>query len=264
MWRSDLFDGKVVAVTGAASGIGAAITRRFLESGATVAAGDLKPEFLTGLQRELGHDLSRRLVPVVVDVSDSTSADAYVTAIAGETGRLDVLVNNAGIAPVGSVTETTDELWRKVMSVDVDGVFHVSRAALPHLAVSRGTIINTASVSGLGADFNYAAYNAAKGAIVNFTRSMAIDYGRAGVRVNAIAPGPVRTPLLVTNLEALPGLEQAFAKFIPLGRIAEPAEIADATVFLASPGASFITGAILPVDGGVTAWNGQPNGDFVQ
>ncbi|MCW3492710.1 SDR family NAD(P)-dependent oxidoreductase [Microbacterium sp. SSM24] len=264
MWASDLFDGKVVAVTGAASGIGAAITRRFLEAGATVAAGDLQTELFTGLQNELGSELSRRLVPLAVDVSDSQSADAYISAVAGKLGRLDVLVNNAGIAPVGSVTATTDELWRKVMSVDVDGVFYVSRAALPHLTASGGNVINTASVSGVRADFNYAAYNAAKGAIVNFTRSMAIDYGKAGVRVNAIAPGPVRTPLLVKNLEALPGLEDAFGKFIPLGRIADPAEVADATVFLASPGASFITGAIVPVDGGVTAWNGQPNGDFVQ
>jgi meso-butanediol dehydrogenase/(S,S)-butanediol dehydrogenase/diacetyl reductase len=264
MWAPDLFDGKVVAVTGAASGIGAAITRRFLEAGATVAAGDLQAEFFTGLRSELGPELSRRLVPLAVDVSDSQSADAYLAAIAEEFGRLDVLVNNAGIAPVGSVTETTDDLWRKVMAVDVDGVFYVSRAALVHLRASGGNIINTASVSGVGADFNYAAYNAAKGAIVNFTRSMAIDYGKAGVRVNAIAPGPVRTPLLVKNLEALPGLEDAFGKFIPLGRIADPVEIADVTVFLASPGASFITGAIVPVDGGVTAWNGQPNGDFVQ
>ena len=264
MWSSDLFQGKVVAVTGAGSGIGAAITRRFLEAGATVAAGDLRTDFLTSPQSEIGAGWGHRLVPFAVDVSDPESAEQYVSAIIGEVGRLDVLINNAGIAPVGAATETTDELWRKVMAVDVDGVFYVSRAALPHLMQTSGTIINTASVSGVGADFNYAAYNAAKGAIVNFTRSMAIDYGKAGVRVNAIAPGPVRTPLLLKNLQALPGLEEAFGKFIPLGRIADPSEVADVTMFLASPGASFINGAIVPVDGGVTAWNGQPNGDFVQ
>lgn len=264
MWSSDLFDGKVVAVTGAASGIGAAITRRFLDAGATVAAGDLHADSFAGLQSELGREQSRRLVPLRLDVSSSASAGQYIRDVIAQAGRLDVLVNNAGIAPVGSVTQTSDELWRRVMDVDVDGVFYVSRSALPHLVETSGSIVNTASVSGLGADFNYAAYNTAKGAIVNLTRSMAVDYGKAGVRVNAVAPGPVRTPLLVKNLEALPGLEQAFAKFIPLGRIADPVEVADATVFLASRGASFINGAIVPVDGGVTAWNGQPNGDFVQ
>jgi len=264
MWSSDLFDGKVVAVTGAASGIGAAITLRFLEAGATVVAGDLRTELLAALQSELGPERGRNLLPSTLDVSSSHSADQYVRDIITRLGRLDVLVNNAGIAPVGSVTETSDELWRKVMAVDVDGVFYVSRSALPHLMKTNGCIINTASVSGLGADFNYAAYNAAKGAIVNLTRSMAVDFGKAGVRVNAVAPGPVRTPLLMKNLEALPGLEEAFAKFIPLGRIADPVEVADATVFLASRGATFINGAIVPVDGGVTAWNGQPNGDFVQ
>lgn len=264
MWSADLYAGRVVAVTGAASGIGAAITRRFLEAGATVAAGDLRTDSLAALQSELGPQLGRNFVPLGLDVSSAASAEQYIDTLVAHLGRLDVLVNNAGIAPVGSVTETSDELWRQVMSVDVDGVFYVSRSALPHLATANGNIINTASVSGIGADFNYAAYNAAKGAIVNLTRSMAVDYGKAGVRVNAIAPGPVRTPLLEKNLEALPGLEDAFAKFIPLGRIAEPAEVADATVFLASAGASFITGAIVPVDGGVTAWNGQPNGDFVQ
>ncbi|WP_426321708.1 SDR family NAD(P)-dependent oxidoreductase [Microbacterium sp. E-13] len=264
MWSPELFAGKVVAVSGAASGIGAAITRRFLEAGAIVAAGDLQTSLFPQLQDEVGPDLSRRLLPLTLDVSDPHLVDDFMHAVVAKLGRLDVLVNNAGIAPVGSVTETTDELWRKVMAVDVDGVFYLSRAALPHLEQSFGCIINTASVSGLGADFNYAAYNAAKGAIVNLTRSMAIDYGKAGIRTNAIAPGPVRTPLLVKNLESLPGLEDAFGKFIPLGRIADPREIADAAVYLASPGASFINGAILPVDGGVTAWNGQPNGDFVQ
>jgi meso-butanediol dehydrogenase/(S,S)-butanediol dehydrogenase/diacetyl reductase len=264
MWNPELFAGKVVAVSGAASGIGAAITRRFLEAGATVAAGDLRTASFGQLQEEFGPDLSARLAPLVLDVSNPHLVDDFVHSVVAKLGRLDVLVNNAGIAPVGSVTETTDELWRTVMAVDVDGVFYLSRAALPHLEQSAGCIVNIASVSGLGADFNYAAYNAAKGAIVNLTRSLAIDFGKAGVRTNAVAPGPVRTPLLVKNLESLPGLEDAFGKFIPLGRIADRNEIADAVVFLASPGASFINGAILPVDGGVTAWNGQPNGDFVQ
>ena len=263
MWHSELFEGKVVLVSGAASGIGAATTRAYLEAGATVVAGDLDAGALERLEADLAPEHAARWARAVLDVSDASSADRFVDTAVQRFGRVDVLVNNAGIAPVGSVTDTSDELWRRVMAVDVDGVFFLSRAAMPHLVRVGGCIVNMASVSGIAADFNYAAYNAAKGAIVNLTRSMAVDYGKKGVRVNAVAPGPVRTPLLIKNLQSLPGLESAFERFIPLGRIAEPAEVAEAVLFLSSRGASFISGAILPVDGGVTAWNGQPNGDFV-
>ncbi|WP_242504159.1 SDR family NAD(P)-dependent oxidoreductase [Promicromonospora panici] len=263
VWKENLYSGRVVAVSGAASGIGAAVSIGFLRAGAAVVGGDVNDIALNRFVEQLPATLRERFVPLVLDVSRTESADAFVAAVHERFGRMDVLINNAGIAPVGSVTETSNELWRRVMSVDVDGVFFLARAALPYLIAARGSIVNTASVSGIGADFNYAAYNAAKGAIVNLTRSMAIDYGKSSVRVNAIAPGPVRTPLLEDNFRAIPGLDDAFSTFIPLGRIAEPGEIADAVLFLASPAASFITGAILPIDGGVTAWNGQPNGDFV-
>lgn len=263
VWKEDLYSGRVVAVSGAASGIGAAVSLGFLRAGATVVGGDVNDVALTRFVERLPAPLSERFVPLALDVSRVESADGFVAAVHERFGRMDVLINNAGIAPVGSVTETSNELWRRVMSVDVDGAFFLARAALPYLIPAQGSIVNTASVSGTGADFNYAAYNAAKGAIVNLTRSMAIDYGRSAVRVNAIAPGPVRTPLLENNFQAVPGLQAAFDTFIPLGRIADPGEIADAALFLASPAASFITGVILPIDGGVTAWNGQPNGDFV-
>jgi len=261
---SSTFDGKVVLVTGVASGIGAATALQFLRTGADVVGGDLNQGALDDFARTADAVAPGRFHPIALDVTDAASVDAAVEHASSTLGRIDVLFNNAGIAPVGSALETDDALWRKVMAVDLDGAFRMSRSALPALIASRGSIVNTASVSGIGADYDYAAYNAAKGAIINLTRSLAIDFGKRGVRVNAIAPGPVRTPLLERNLDALPALERAFEQFIPLGRIADPDEVASVVVFLASPAASFITGAILPIDGGITAWNGQPNGSFVQ
>lgn len=257
------FDQKVVLISGVASGIGAATAQAFLHCGADVVGGDINPTALAEFAQVAAGSGPGKFHPVALDVTDTGSVTDAVELAQGVRGRIDVLFNNAGIAPVGSALETDDSTWRQVMAVDLDGAFRMARATLPALIASRGSIVNTASVSGIGADYNYAAYNAAKGAVINLTRSLAIDFGKKGVRVNAIAPGPVRTPLLEQNLDALPGLEQAFGRFIPLGRIAEPEEVAAVVVFLAAPAASFVTGAILPIDGGVTAWNGQPNGDFV-
>lgn len=252
------FADKVVIVTGAASGLGAAVAKRFLSEGATVVAVDLGHQSLETLRTE-NAGLGGTLVPKVTDVSDPTAVDELVRECIAETGGIDVLVNNAGIAPTGRAGDTSTETWRKVMNVNLDGLFYLTRACLPHLIRSRGNIINTASVSGIGADYEYAAYDASKGAVINLTRSLAVDYGKQGVRTNAVAPGPVLTPLLKANLQKTDGLTEAFARSIPLGRIAAPDEIAPAFTFLASDDASYINGLILTADGGVTAWNGQPN-----
>lgn len=258
------FNHKIILISGVASGIGAATAEAFLIAGADVVGGDLNVAALDEFAARMEKVAPGRFHPERLDVTDTSSVNALVTRIFEQRGRIDVLINNAGIAPVGSALETDDDLWGKVMAVDLDGAFRMVRAALPYLIRSKGSIVNTCSVSGLGADYNYAAYNAAKGALVNLTRSLAIDFGKNGVRVNAIAPGPVRTPLLERNLTLLPELERAFEKFVPLGRIAEPGEVAAVVVFLASEAASYVTGAVVPIDGGITAWNGQPNGGFVE
>ena len=189
------FEDKVVIVTGAASGIGAATAKRFLEEGANVVMVDQDGETLTttaqSLQKEgLPKD---RLLVQVADVSQSLSVDALVETAIHRFGQIDVLVNNAGTAESGRPEEITDENWRKVMATDVDGVFFGCRAAIPHLEKTKGSIINTASVSGTGGDWNMSPYNAAKGAVVNFTRSLAMDLGKRGIRVNAVCPSLTRT-----------------------------------------------------------------------
>jgi meso-butanediol dehydrogenase/(S,S)-butanediol dehydrogenase/diacetyl reductase len=248
------FVDKVVIVTGAGSGIGEATARRFSEEGACVVlAGDRRAP----LARVAGELDPERTLFKVADVSRLADVQALVAAAVKAFGGLDVLVNNAGIAPEGDVTKVRPDAWARTLAVNAGGVFHGSRAAMPHLVKRRGCIVNTASVSGLGGDWSLAAYNASKGAVVQLTRAMALDHGKDGVRVNAVCPSLTITPMT----EDIKGDRRQMAKFrerIPLGRPAQPAEIAAAIAFLASDDASFITGVCLPVDGGVTASNGQP------
>jgi meso-butanediol dehydrogenase/(S,S)-butanediol dehydrogenase/diacetyl reductase len=255
---SSRFDGKVAFVTGGVSGIGAAVTRRLLDEGATVVAIDIAQAGIDAFRTALtgvGDRLDLRLL----DVSDPDATTAAIDDAAAKYGHLDVLIANAGIGSTGAVGDLSDESWRRVMSVNLDGVFHVSRAALPHLVASGGNIVATSSISGMRGDFRMGVYNAAKGAVLNLVRSMAVDYGHRGVRVNAVAPGPVGTPLLLNLLEDLPDILGIYSERIPLGRIARPEEVAAAILFLASDDASYISGITMPVDGGVTAWDALPD-----
>jgi meso-butanediol dehydrogenase/(S,S)-butanediol dehydrogenase/diacetyl reductase len=172
-------------------------------------------------------------------------------------GRLDVLVNNAGVASMEPFLKISAEDWRQVMAINLDGVFFCTRAALPGLLETKGNIVNVSSVSGIGGDWNMSVYNAAKGAVTNLTRSLALELGPKGVRVNAVNPSLTFTDM-TQSMKSDPELMAKFRERIPLGRGAEAAEVADVIAFLASVDARFVTGVNLPVDGGLSASNGQP------
>jgi meso-butanediol dehydrogenase/(S,S)-butanediol dehydrogenase/diacetyl reductase len=251
------FTGRTIIVTGAASGIGLGVARRFSSEGANVVMCDVHERELKDAASSLPGD---RTLALRCDVSDARAVDQLVAAAVERFGALHVMVNNAGVAPEGSVTEVSLDDWKKAIDTDLSGVFHGCRSALPELLKTQGCIVNTASVSGLAADWGLSAYNAAKGGVVNLTRSIALDFGAKGVRANAVCPSLTRTGMT----EDMMGDEALIAKFMermPIGRVAEPADIAAVVAFLASDDARFVNGVNLPVDGGVMASNGQPPQD---
>lgn len=249
------FDGKVVVVTGAGSGIGAATAKRFLAEGASVVLNGRRKEKLEETASGFAHE---QVLLHSGDVSEETYVAQLVEDTVAKFGRLDVLVNNAGVAAFGPISESTTEQWRKVMSIDVDGVYFAIRAALPYLLKTKGSIVNVSSVSGLGGDWGGSIYNAAKGAVTNLTRALALELGSEGVRVNAVNPSLTLTEM-TADFETNEPLIAKFKDRLPIGRGAKPEEVAGVIAFLASEDAAFVNGVNLPVDGGVTASNGQPN-----
>lgn len=248
------FSGKVVVVTGGGSGIGEAAARRFAAEGARVVVADVREQAWTRVVGELG---GAPHMGVTVDVIDPTAIDRMIATTIERFGRLDALVNNAGMGSFGKVTDIDLDHWNTVMTVDVTSIFWASRQALPHLEKTGGSIVNVASASGMAADYGFAAYNAAKAAVLNLTRAMAIDHAPA-VRVNAVSPGLTATPL-ATGLTENPTIMQAYDGVLPMARPARPDEIAAAIAFLASDDASYVNGHNLVIDGGMTAHTGQPN-----
>jgi NAD(P)-dependent dehydrogenase (short-subunit alcohol dehydrogenase family) len=245
------FEGKVAIVTGAAGGVGGEVVRLLHERGARVVAEDINPAVVDVVPP--GSD--GRIVAVEGDVADAATAQAAVDVALERFGRLDILVNNAARFLMKGILDTSDDEWDALLSVNVRGVFVHSRAALPHLmARDASAIVNLASISGLVGLPSQAAYCATKGAIVQLTRQLAVEFAPQGVRVNAVAPGAIVTPFL---LDALPPDPEPILADIaashPLGRNSQPAEIAEVVAFLASDRAGFMTGAIVPVDGGFTA-----------
>jgi meso-butanediol dehydrogenase/(S,S)-butanediol dehydrogenase/diacetyl reductase len=248
------FEGKVVIVTGAGSGIGEAAARRFSQEGAAVVlVGDHRKNVAAVAE---GLPKDRTLVQKA-DVSKLSDMEGVVVAAVRKFGGLHVMVNNAGIFAGSTVTKTKPKDWERVIAVNLGGVFNGSRAALPQLIRTRGCIVNTASVSGLGGDWATSAYNASKGGVVNLTRAMALDYGRDGVRVNAVCPSFTLTNM-TTDMAKNKKLVAKFMERMPLGRVMMPDDVAPVIAFLASDDARMVTGVNLPVDGGVMASNGQP------
>ncbi|MDQ7858450.1 MAG: SDR family oxidoreductase [Armatimonadota bacterium] len=237
---------RVCIVTGGASGIGRGIAARFRAEGARVVVADLDAAGAEVAARELGG------LAVPTDVRDADAADRLVRTTLEACGRVDVLVNSAGIGRLGSALETTPEAWGEVLAVNLTGTFLVSRrAAQEMVAARRGKIINIASVAGLVGYAGRVAYCVSKAGVVMLTKAMALDCAPYGVQVNAICPGVVRTPMTEAALADPAALGEKIAR-IPLGRLGRPEDIAAAAVYLASPDADFVTGHALVVDGGMS------------
>ncbi len=245
------FDGMVAAVTGGGAGIGQAIAEELAARGCRVAALDLDPS-----------PVAEPLLGVVCDVTDRASVDAAVTAVVERFGRLDVLVNNAGISAVGTIEEVTDEDWRRVLDVNVVGMARASAAALPYLRRSEcAAIVNLCSIGALNGLPQRVAYNASKGAVLALTYAMATDHVGEGVRVNCVSPGTVHTGFVDRMLARFPDPEAEKAALDArqaTGRMVTPQEVAAAVAYLASPHAGSTTGSALEVDGGVTHIRARP------
>ena len=244
-------EGKTAVVTGAGQGIGAAIARLFAAEGAKLVLADMRSGPATGLVEEITSG-GGEAVFVQADVTSDSDCKRMVDTAIERFGALDILVNNAGIAGKGTVTEATEELWDRVMAVNLKSIFLACRHAVPHMErAGGGSIVCIASVAGMTGEMGQVAYNTSKHGVIGLVRCMAYDHAAAGIRVNAVCPGAIDTPLLSPlteeRLTRLEGLHM-------MRRLGRPEEIARAVLYLASDESSFTTGAAHVVDGGYTAF----------
>jgi meso-butanediol dehydrogenase/(S,S)-butanediol dehydrogenase/diacetyl reductase len=245
-------DNKVALVTGAASGIGKATASRLAQEGASVMLADINEEGLEETRQAIS-DIEGESAIVVLDVSSLKACQNAVATVISRFGKLDVLCNIAGIFISRRLTDIQEEEWHRMVGINLNSVFFLSQAAMPHLIETKGNIVNMASTAGLVGQVYNAMYCATKGAVVMLSKSMAVEYARAGVRVNAICPGGVNTPLAANlTLPEDPDMD-LFMRLMPLLDIAEPEEIASAIAYLASDEARYVTGTAFVIDGGQTA-----------
>jgi meso-butanediol dehydrogenase/(S,S)-butanediol dehydrogenase/diacetyl reductase len=264
MAQAHRFTGKVVVVTGAGGpGTGGAAARRFAAEGAKVVASDIDEGGLAELKDSALPGDSGEIVTVRTDVTDSADVHALVDFAVATFGKLDVMINHAiGMPRIAAYTdplarplvpEMDPEIWRQAVAGVLHSVFYGCHAAIPHLVKTRGCIVNTASISGMGGDYGMASYDTAKAGVINMTRALAVDHGDDGIRVNCVSPGAIAYP----SLNRFAAFEKPYLDRVPLRRFAAPDDIAAAMAFLASDDASYITGHNLVVDGGITCASGQ-------
>ncbi len=237
---------KTAIVTGAARGIGLATTHLFLAEGRRVAMIDRDADELLKVA-----DGMENVLPIICDVSIPDQVNGMVAKVADAFGRIDALVNNAGVAAFEPIRKTDFDIWREVMATNLDGVFLCSHAAMPHLCEIGGAIVNIASISGLRASTLRVAYGTSKAAVIQLTKQQAVELGEFGVRANCVAPGPVATKLAIAVHS--PEIRAAYYDAMPLGRYGSEEEIANVIVFLCSDNASFVTGQVIAADGGFEA-----------
>ena len=249
-------ENKIAIVTGAGSGIGQASAIRLAEEGATVVCADINSE----AAQETADQIVKagfKAESQAIDISDSQACADLVDSTASKFGSVDILVNNAGVNLPGVFHEVTNETIDRTLNVNVKGAMYLTRAALPHMLKNkRGSIVNMSSVNGLVSEPYLSVYSASKGAIVMFTRGIALDYAKTGIRCNAICPGWVDTPINHAHAKMLGGLDHVYKtidSFKPIGRPGTSREIANVVLFLASDESSFMTGSIVSADGGMTA-----------
>lgn len=246
-------DGKVAIITGAASGIGKATSILFAQEGAKVVVADIRVELGEETVKMI-NESGGKAIFVNTDVSKAEDVKNMVKTAVGTYGRLDIIFNNAGIEGVSTDTANYPEnIFDKVIAVNLKGVWLGIKYAVPELLKNGGgSIINTSSVAGLVGFAGLSAYNATKGGIIQLTKTAALEYAKQNIRVNCIAPGVIETPMVDRVLERQPEAKAAFVQMEPVGRFGKPEEVAKAALFLASDDSSFITGAVLVVDGGLT------------